>query len=64
MNDLLTQIHNEIDSANVADLYRQVATNPADTVARIHLTKLTLESMDNDAARHEDKRELASIISP
>jgi len=60
-DQLLTEIHEEIDNANIVEIRRRVVSEN-DIVARIHLSSLSRTEQEEIEARQQEAKELASVI--
>ena len=59
----LASIHREIDSVNIADLRRYVASNQSDSIAAIHLARVNRFDEQETEEREQDKKKLAKQIA-
>ena len=60
-DQLLTEIHEEIDNADIVEIRRRVVSEN-DIVARIHLSSLSRTEQEEIEARQQEAKELASVI--
>jgi hypothetical protein len=60
-DQLLTEIHEEIDNANIVDIRQRVVMDN-DIVARIHLSSLSRAEQEEIEARQQEQKDLASTI--
>ncbi len=59
----LESIHDEIDSVNIADLRRHVASNQEDAIAAIHLNRVHRFEAQEEEAREQEKKKVDKTVA-